>query len=86
MDALFEEDAGPIEYQMETDTLEDEEISQEDAWVVIDKYFLERGSFILEQILDCNSKGLFSCWHLETWWLSELHLIIWEIAARNAIY
>ena len=46
MDALFEEDAGTVEYQMETDILDDEEITQEDAWVVIDKYFLERGSFV----------------------------------------
>lgn len=44
MDALFDEDAGQVDYQMETDILEDEEITQEDAWVVIDKYFLERGS------------------------------------------
>lgn len=48
MDALFEEDTGTIEYEMETDTLEDEEITQEDAWVVIDKYFLERGSSIFD--------------------------------------
>ena len=66
MDALFEEDAGPIEYQMETDTLEDEEITQEDAWVVIDKYFLERGSFNFEQIIDYSSKRLCSWQHLET--------------------
>ena len=51
----------------ETDTLEDEEITQEDAWVVIDKYFLERGSFNFEQIIDYSSKRLCSWQHLETW-------------------
>jgi DNA-directed RNA polymerase II subunit RPB2 len=43
MDSLFEEeDTGPIDY-METEVQEDEEITQEDAWVVIDQYFHERG-------------------------------------------
>ena len=52
MDALFDEDAGPVDYQMETDILDDEEITQEDAWVVIDKYFLERGlSFLLHTLM-----------------------------------
>ena len=46
MDALFDEDAAEVDYQMDTDILEDEEITQEDAWVVIDKYFLERGQLI----------------------------------------
>ena len=46
MDALFDDDAGQVDYQTETDILEDEEITQEDAWVVIDKYFLERGQFL----------------------------------------
>ena len=44
MDSLFDEDVGQSDYQMESDILEDEEITQEDAWVVIDKYFQERGS------------------------------------------
>ena len=54
MDSLFDEDAGAVEYQMKSDILDDEEITQEDAWVVIDKYFLERGSC-------CSCCSYFSC-------------------------
>ena len=58
MDALFDDDAGQVDYQMETDILEDEEITQEDAWVVIDNYFLERGQFMATRYLSCGSRYL----------------------------
>lgn len=46
MDSLFEEDAGPEDYRMDSEELQEEEITQEDAWVVIDKYFSEKGTSI----------------------------------------
>jgi hypothetical protein len=47
MDSLFEDDVNPVEDGMDIDNYaEDEEITQEDAWVVIDQYFIERGMLI----------------------------------------
>ena len=45
MDALFDdENENPMEINnMSSDLFEDEEIAQEDAWVVIDQYFWEKG-------------------------------------------
>jgi DNA-directed RNA polymerase II subunit RPB2 len=45
MDALFNDDAGAndVVYDSGDGMLDDEEITQEDAWVVIDQYFWEKG-------------------------------------------